>query len=119
MAGAKVSVLIVSAFVISPIVICQQRSSVVPLQPVQPKFAEVTSALGVRFEYSPRTHPGRSDRNDGSGVALFDYDNDGRLDILSSMEESLLRTGKERFPKTGPKIGIGSTIKSAMGLLKT
>ena len=106
MAGAKVSVLIVSAFVISPIVICQQRSSVVPLQPVQPKFAEVTSALGVRFQYLA-SHTSRKYLIEtmGSGVALLDYDNDGRLDIFA-VNGALLNdpTPRGSIPqKTGPE----------------
>jgi enediyne biosynthesis protein E4 len=84
MVAAKVLLLIVSAFVISPIVICQQRSSPVPVQPAQPKFTEVTAALGVRFQYLA-SHTSRKYLIEtmGSGVALLDYDNDGRLDIFA------------------------------------
>jgi enediyne biosynthesis protein E4 len=84
MVAAKVLMLIVSAFVISPIVICQQRSGLVPVQPAQPKFTEVTVALGVRFQYLA-SHTSRKYLIEtmGSGVALLDYDNDGRLDIFA------------------------------------
>ena len=74
----------VSAFVVLPIVVCQQRSRVVPVQPVQPRFTEVTAALGVRFQYLA-SHTSRKYLIEtmGSGVALLDYDNDGRLDIFA------------------------------------
>jgi len=47
------------------------------------KFAEVASTLGMNFEYVA-SHTSRKYLIEtmGSGVALFDYDNDGRLDIL-------------------------------------
>jgi enediyne biosynthesis protein E4 len=106
MITARVSVLIVSAFVISPIVICQQRSSLVPVQPAQPKFTEVTAALGVRFQYLA-SHTSRKYLIEtmGSGVALLDYDNDGRLDIFA-VNGALLNdpTPRGSIPqKTGPE----------------
>ncbi len=106
MVAAKVSVLVVSAFVVSPIVICQQRSSVVPVQPVQPKFTDVTAALGVRFQYLA-SHTSRKYLIEtmGSGVALLDYDNDGRLDIFA-VNGALLNdpTPRGSIPqKTGPE----------------
>src|SRR6266851_5596907 len=47
------------------------------------KFTEVASALGIKFEYVA-SHTSRKYLIEtmGSGVALFDYDNDGRLDIF-------------------------------------
>jgi enediyne biosynthesis protein E4 len=47
------------------------------------KFTDVTSSLGVRFEYLP-SHTSRKYLIEtmGAGVALLDYDNDGRLDIF-------------------------------------
>jgi enediyne biosynthesis protein E4 len=45
-------------------------------------FAEVTQQLGVNFEYlSSHTSRKYLLETMGPGVALFDYDNDGRLDI--------------------------------------
>ncbi len=47
------------------------------------KFIDVTSALGVNFDYrSSHTEKKYLLETMGSGVALFDYDNDGRLDIF-------------------------------------
>ena len=84
MVAFKAAVLMVSASVVVPSVVCQQRSTVVPAQPVQPKFTEITSALGVRFQYrASHTFRKYLIETMGSGVALFDYDNDGRLDIFA------------------------------------
>src|SRR5260370_30551518 len=47
------------------------------------KFTDVTSALNINFEYVA-SHTSRKYLIEtmGSGVALFDYDNDARLDIF-------------------------------------
>ena len=46
-------------------------------------FTDVTSTLGINFEYAA-SHTSRKYLIEtmGSGVALFDYDNDGHLDIF-------------------------------------
>jgi hypothetical protein len=56
--------------------------------PVRPttavaKFTDITSFAGVHFEYKA-SHTSKKYLLEtmGAGVALFDYDNDGRLDIL-------------------------------------
>ncbi len=47
------------------------------------KFVDVTSKLGIHFEHAaPHTSKKYLIETMGSGVALFDYDNDGRLDIF-------------------------------------
>ncbi|MGB2637845.1 MAG: hypothetical protein WAN32_02735, partial [Candidatus Acidiferrum sp.] len=47
------------------------------------KFTDVTSALGVSFRHiASHTSKKYLIETMGSGVALFDYDNDGRLDIF-------------------------------------
>ncbi len=48
-----------------------------------PSFVDVTERLGVDFEYRA-SHTSRKYLLEtmGAGVALFDYDNDGRLDIF-------------------------------------
>ncbi|HWC16285.1 MAG TPA: VCBS repeat-containing protein, partial [Terriglobales bacterium] len=47
------------------------------------KFVDITSASAVRFEHlASHTSKKYLPETMGSGVALFDYDNDGRLDIF-------------------------------------
>src|SRR5467141_820280 len=70
------------------------------------KFTEVASTLGMNFEYVA-SHTSRKYLIEtmGSGVALFDYDNDGRLDIFVVNGAPLSDpTPKGTIPKkTGPK----------------
>ncbi len=70
------------------------------------KFTDVTSALGLSFEYvASHTSKKYLIETMGSGVALFDYDNDGRLDIFVVNGAPLSDpTPKGTIPqKTGPK----------------
>src|SRR5467141_1419781 len=61
----------------------QTGSSTAPGKPFPGKFTDVTSALGVHFNYlSSHTPKHYLPETMGAGVALFDYDNDGRLDIF-------------------------------------
>src|SRR5215467_9796788 len=54
-----------------------------PGKAVAAKFADVTSALGLNFRgQASHTSKKYLIETMGSGVALFDYDNDGRLDIF-------------------------------------
>jgi hypothetical protein len=53
-----------------------------PSEPVG-HFADVTAKLGINFQYlASHTSKKYLLETMGSGVALFDYDNDGRLDIF-------------------------------------
>src|SRR5271170_5246601 len=47
------------------------------------KFTDVTAAVGLNFQYQA-SHTSKKYflETMGAGVALFDYDNDGRLDIF-------------------------------------
>jgi hypothetical protein len=70
------------------------------------KFTDVTSALGLNFEYvASHTSKKYLIETMGSGVALFDYDNDGRLDIFVVNGAPLSDpTTKGTIPqKNGPK----------------
>ena len=70
------------------------------------KFTDVTSALGLSFEYvASHTSKKYLIETMGSGVALFDYDNDGRLDIFVVNGAPLGDpTPKGAIPqKTGPR----------------
>jgi hypothetical protein len=73
---------------------------------VAPTFLDVTAAAGIHFEYqASHTSKKYLIETMGSGVALFDYDNDGRLDIFVVNGAPLSDpTAKGTIPqKTGPK----------------
>jgi enediyne biosynthesis protein E4 len=84
--------------------VLSQTSNPTPV--VQPRFSDVTSALGIHFQHVA-SHTSRKYLIEtmGSGVALFDYDNDGRLDIFA-VNGAPLRdpTPKGTIPqKAGPE----------------
>ena len=66
----------------APRVLAQAASSTVESQSREP-FADITQRLGINFRYQS-SHTSRKYLLEtmGAGVALFDYDNDGRLDIF-------------------------------------
>ena len=88
------------------VVAAQQSGSVPDAQkPLPGKFVDVTSAVGVHFNYlSSHTPKHYLPETMGAGVALFDYDNDGRLDIFLVNGAPLQDpTPKGSIPqKTGP-----------------
>jgi hypothetical protein len=52
-------------------------------QPLPGKFTDATATLGLHFQYfASHTAKHYLPETMGAGVALFDYDNDGRLDIF-------------------------------------
>jgi hypothetical protein len=71
-----------------------------------PHFSDVTSSVGVHFQ-NIASHTSRKYLIEtmGSGVALFDYDNDGRLDIFLVNGASLSDPTPQRAipQKTGPR----------------
>jgi enediyne biosynthesis protein E4 len=74
--------------------------------PGQATFTDATAVLGINFEYvASHTSKKYLIETMGSGVALFDYDNDGRLDIFVVNGAPLSDpTPKGTIPqKTGPK----------------
>ena len=75
-------------------------------RPKPGKFSDVTAALGVHFQYkSDHTVQHYLPETMGAGVALFDYDNDGRLDIFV-VNGAAIQSGmaKGSIPqKTGPE----------------
>jgi hypothetical protein len=70
------------------------------------KFSDVTSLLGVHFDYrASHTEKKYLLETMGSGVALFDFDNDGRLDIFLVNGAPLSQAmERDAIPqKTGPE----------------
>jgi hypothetical protein len=59
------------------------RDSVAPTKSAVPNFVDITSGLGLHF-HGQASHTSKKYLLEtmGSGVALFDYDNDSRLDIF-------------------------------------
>jgi len=63
--------------------LCQTSKPPNSSKPIPGKFTDVTSSLGVHFEFlASHTSKKYLLETMGAGVALFDYDNDGRLDIF-------------------------------------
>src|SRR5580693_10402877 len=75
-------------------------------KPFPGKFVDVSSKVGLHFQYaSSHTLKHYLPETMGAGVALFDYDNDGRLDIFLVNGAPLADpTPKGSVPqKTGPQ----------------
>ena len=84
----------------------QQHTSSITSPPPGETFVDVTQRLGVTFQYrSSHTSKKYLLETMGPGVALFDYDNDGRLDIYLVNGAPLADpTPKGTVPKkTGPQ----------------
>ena len=82
----------------------------------------MTSALGVNFQYlASHTSKKYLLETMGSGVALFDYDNDGRLDLLlinaAPLNDSM---ATDAIPqKTGPAYWNRLYHQKSDGTLRT
>jgi hypothetical protein len=84
----------------------QQAAKPSSIETPQARFTDVTSALGVHFQYiASHTASHYLLETMGAGVALFDYDNDGRLDIFLVNGAPIKDpTPKGSIPqKTGPE----------------
>jgi enediyne biosynthesis protein E4 len=101
--AAMVSLALV--FAAAPCSFAQRANEAAESTPREP-FADVTQRLGINFKYQS-SHTSRKYLLEtmGAGVALFDYDNDGRLDIFLVNGAPLADpTPKRTAPrKTGPQ----------------
>ena len=90
--------------ILAVVTLAQVKSRPTPPDPA--KFVDVTSSLGVRFQHAaPHTSKKYLLETMGSGVALFDYDNDGRLDlfVVNAAEIDDPSSPGTIPQKTGPK----------------
>jgi hypothetical protein len=93
-----------------------------PNAPTTGRFVEVTGKLGIYFKQAASTTSKKYLLETmGSGVALFDYDNDGRLDIFFANGARIDDpTPKGTIPqKMARSIGIVFTIKNQTATSKT
>src|SRR5260370_82125 len=101
--------LFLALVVLSAFPVIAQRDSVgkeEQAKKISPKFIETSSALGIKFRnMASHTSKKYLIETMGPGVALLDYDNDGRLDIFVVNGAPLTDpTPKGAIPqKTGPK----------------
>lgn len=102
------SLILFVCFGITPWLSSQQQRSVAPppSATVQPRFSDISSTIGIHFQHvASHTSKKYLIETMGSGVALFDYDNDGRLDVFFVNGAPLSDpTAKGTIPqKTGPE----------------
>jgi hypothetical protein len=72
-----------SAFLMAVVAAKQSGSTPDSQKPFPGKFVDITAASGIHFNYlSSHTPKHYLPETMGPGVALFDYDNDGHLDIF-------------------------------------
>lgn len=93
-----------AALVVAPLAISQETAKTDPSS--NAKFSDITDRAGVKFRYlSSHTTRKYLPETMGAGVALLDYDNDGRLDIFLVNGAPISDpTPKGTIPsKTGPE----------------
>ena len=103
--ASKCGLLFVCLVWVTSLMTYGQDSASGQMSSTTPHFSDVTSSVGVHFE-NIASHTSRKYLIEtmGSGVALFDYDNDGRLDIFIVNGASLSDQAPQRAipQKSGP-----------------
>jgi len=103
--ASKCGLLFVCLVWVTSLMTYGQDSASGQMSSTTPHFSDVTSSVGVHFE-NIASHTSRKYLIEtmGSGVALFDYDNDGRLDIFIVNGASLSDPAPQRAipQKSGP-----------------
>ena len=87
-----------------------------PAEPAKPWFADVTAHSGVNFVHNTGpTGPHLVPEQMGSGAALFDCDNDGRLDIylIQNAGTNANKLLKQRPDGTFQDVSAGSGLDAA------
>ena len=102
---------------------------VVPQQPVKVHFTDITAEAGITFKHVASPDKKYIVESMSGGVALFDYDNDGDLDIflVNSLTVDLVKSkgktkselyrndGNGKFTEVGVKAGL-SDVGWGMGV---
>ena len=105
----RISLLLWSILTLASAAFAQDAKSDASLsasKPIPGRFVDITDKTGIHFDYqSSHTSKKYLIETMGAGAALFDYDNDGRLDVFlvngAPLEDP---TPLGRIPKkTGPK----------------
>jgi hypothetical protein len=84
------------SFVVAPLLLASKAAG---RQPAGPRFIDITEQAGVNFKHVSSPEKRYIVESMSGGVALFDYDNDGRLDIylVNSLTVDLVKSkGKTR-----------------------
>ena len=85
MKSAQISGMLFAVLAAIPLAFIPLLASPAPNSPIPGHFVDVTEKLGIYFRQQASPTPNKYLLETmGSGLALFDYDNDGRLDIFFS-----------------------------------
>jgi hypothetical protein len=83
-----------------------------------PWFEEISAAAGVRFTHQSGHKPGRYlfPEMSGSGTAIFDYDGDGRMDVLCLQSGPLAEEDMKELTTAGKPRPLSRLFRNLGGL---